>query len=174
MTEHWFSVSPPPSSLRGTPWGFYQRRKGGLMNIHVNNTAGDATQFAENSSEKFPLCEKKTQVHLCCTVCTQAWPCCALSLSHYFSAFLWHPTRPRTNVWNSHTHKHAQARTYMYLKPHTCFRVYVVWLVIFTFPSRGSFVQRTATFCCAVMQHPSLGDVRTFSTVSESGWFTQT
>lgn len=56
-------LTPPPSStplprtLCGTTWSFYQRQDD-LMNIHVADTAGDATEFAELSAEKSPLCGK--------------------------------------------------------------------------------------------------------------------
>lgn len=55
------------------------------MNIHVANTAGDATEFAEISTEKSPLCEKHTS-----TLVVYSMHACmvGLSLSFYVSVLL--------------------------------------------------------------------------------------
>lgn len=68
------------------------------MNIHVANTAGDATEFAEISAEKSPLCEN-TQVHSCCTACMRG--AAALSLFLCLSLTSRPPTRTQMS---EHTH----------------------------------------------------------------------
>lgn len=93
----------PP--LCGTTRGFYQRQED-LMNIHVANTAGDATEFAEISAEKSPSCEN-TQVHSCCTVCMRGAGGAALSL---FSFSL--TSRSPTHIQMS-KHTNGLESTYM-------------------------------------------------------------
>ncbi len=98
----------PSSSLCGATRGFYQRHED-LMNIHVANTAGDATEFAEISAEKSPLC-KNTQVHSCCTVCMRGDA--ALSLCLFLCLSL--TSRPPTHIQMSKcTHMHGLESTYM-------------------------------------------------------------
>lgn len=107
--------------------------------IFMSPTLLETQQNSLRSAPRNPHCATthKYSMHAC-------WWCCSLSLSLYFSVFLWHPARPRTS-------KCRNARTYTDLNPPTCFHVYAVWLVspvvhIFTFPSWKSFVQPSGQF----------------------------
>lgn len=71
------------------------------------NTAGDATEFAEISAEKSPLCEN-TQVHSCGTVCMRG----AAALC--FSRLPLTSRRP-THIQLSKCNAHAHARTPIHL-----------------------------------------------------------
>lgn len=77
------------------------------MNIHVANTAGDATEFAEISAEKSPLCNN-TQVQYACVLVV------LLSLSLSLLLRLSLTSRPPTHIQMSkRTHIHGLESTYM-------------------------------------------------------------
>lgn len=111
------------------------------------NTAGDATEFAEISAEKSPLCEN-TQVHSCGTVCMRG------------AAALCFSRLPLTSRRPTHIQLSKMQRTCTRTDsdPPTCFHVYAVWPVdtarssLFFF-LREALCSAKPDTVCSIIQH---------------------